>query len=281
MREKIELVVKSLLEADAVVIAASNGLSISEGYHLFAENKAFVELLGDFRQKYGIRSLLQGMFYNYPTEEEKWTLWSRIIWKYTNQYEPSETMKALHSLVRDKPYFIVTTNGEGHFEKTGFAEEQIFEIEGSSLWMRCANNCTHALYPTENEVFKLHLIESQRKLQREDLPICPTCGGPMQINYAVDGGFCFDYSKHAAYNQFLQAYQHKKVVILELGIGYRNTLIKAPLMEFVSTAPQATYITINKGEVYIKESIKEQSIGFDGDITEIIPQVAQLYQLSK
>ena len=33
--------------ADAILIAASNGLSISEGYHLFADNPAFRELFSD------------------------------------------------------------------------------------------------------------------------------------------------------------------------------------------------------------------------------------------
>ena len=34
-------------EADAILIGASNGLSITEGLHLFADNAAFDELFGD------------------------------------------------------------------------------------------------------------------------------------------------------------------------------------------------------------------------------------------
>ena len=33
-------------EADAILIGASNGLSITEGLHLFADNAAFDDLLG-------------------------------------------------------------------------------------------------------------------------------------------------------------------------------------------------------------------------------------------
>lgn len=65
--------------ADAILIAASNGLSISEGYHLFADNPAFRELFSDFRTKYGIRCIIQGMTYPYKTEEETWAFWSRLI----------------------------------------------------------------------------------------------------------------------------------------------------------------------------------------------------------
>ena len=38
-------------EADAILIGASNGLSITEGLRLFADNAAFDELFGDFKQK--------------------------------------------------------------------------------------------------------------------------------------------------------------------------------------------------------------------------------------
>ena len=40
-------------EADAILIGASNGLSITEGLHLFADNAAFERLFGDFKRKYG------------------------------------------------------------------------------------------------------------------------------------------------------------------------------------------------------------------------------------
>ena len=44
-------IVNKLKEADAILIGASNGFSISEGLHIFADNEAFEEVFGD-----GIRS---------------------------------------------------------------------------------------------------------------------------------------------------------------------------------------------------------------------------------
>lgn len=52
---------EALRKADAILIGASNGLSISEGLHLFADNAAFAALFGDFQKKYGLTCLLQGM----------------------------------------------------------------------------------------------------------------------------------------------------------------------------------------------------------------------------
>lgn len=71
MDKVISEVIQKLEEADAVLIGASNGLSISEGLHLFADNQAFEELFGDLKRKYGLSCILQGMGARWPSEEEK------------------------------------------------------------------------------------------------------------------------------------------------------------------------------------------------------------------
>ena len=80
-------------EADAILIGASNGLSITEGLHLFADNAAFDELFGDFKQKYGLHCILQGMMAGWPSEEEKWAFWARLIHHYCGQYRPIRTLR--------------------------------------------------------------------------------------------------------------------------------------------------------------------------------------------
>ena len=42
---EIKEIAEKIREADAVLIGASNGLSITEGLHLFADNQAFEDLL--------------------------------------------------------------------------------------------------------------------------------------------------------------------------------------------------------------------------------------------
>lgn len=63
MEKVYQIIREKIKTADAVLIGASNGLSISEGYHLFADNQAFRELFPEVREKYGIRCLLQGIKY--------------------------------------------------------------------------------------------------------------------------------------------------------------------------------------------------------------------------
>ena len=49
-------------EADGILIGASNGLSIAEGYNIFADDAWFQENMGDFREKYGLRLSLIHIF---------------------------------------------------------------------------------------------------------------------------------------------------------------------------------------------------------------------------
>lgn len=107
-------------EADAILIGASNGLSITEGLHLFEDNQAFEDLFSDFKQKYGLRCILQGMGARWPSEEEKWAFWARLIHHYCGEYKPTPVMQDLRAIVGDKDYFIITSNGECHFELCGF-----------------------------------------------------------------------------------------------------------------------------------------------------------------
>lgn len=77
------------------------------------------------------------------------------------------------------------------------------------------------------------------------------------------------------FQNFVQKYHGKKLVVLELGIGWRNQLIKAPLMNLVKKEPYAVYITINKGEIYIPDEIVAKSYGLDGDMTEILERLKE------
>ena len=52
---EIKEIEERIREADPVLIGASNGLSITEGLHLFADNQAFEDLFGDLKKKYGLR----------------------------------------------------------------------------------------------------------------------------------------------------------------------------------------------------------------------------------
>lgn len=270
-------IIETLQDADALVITASNGLSITEGLNLFASDLAFSNLFGDFQRKYGLYSLLEGCFYPFPTEEEKWAWWSRLIWHYSGTYTGSPVMKALKRLAQGKPHFIVTTNGEMHFELAGFAPEAIYEIEGSWKHMQCARGCHPELYPVMGLVRQMAEQQREGQVPAELVPRCPKCGAPMNIHMAVSKAFIPNAAAEERFQRFLEARHNQKLVVLELGVGPRSQMLKAPLMELVYREPRAFYLTFNKGQIYIPPQIGDKSMGVDGPLSDTFEKLMDVF----
>ncbi|MDD3367949.1 MAG: NAD-dependent protein deacetylase, SIR2 family [Lachnospiraceae bacterium] len=264
-------IIEKIKNADTILIGASNGLSITEGLHLFADNQAFQDVFGDLKTKYGLRNILDGFFYNWKSDEEKWGFTSRLIEHYSGSYMPSQVMQNLRKLVGDKPYFVVTSNGEGHFEQSGFDANKVYEVEGNWIEMQCSRKCHTRTYPVMEAIHKMAEKEQGGIVPTECIPHCPKCGATMELYNAQPPKEEIVQN----WNQFLQEYHGKNMVILELGIGWRNQLIKAPLMKLTAQEENATYITINLGEIYITDNIKEKSFGLDGYLDTILNQLAE------
>lgn len=279
MHEQYTEVINKINEADGVLIGASNGLSISEGIHIFAENEAFLKNFGDFRDRYGFRSIIQGCFYPFPSEEEKWAYFSRLYDYFLYKNGASPVMRNLYKLVKDKNFYVVTSNIDDHFRQAGFPIERLFEIEGNCRNLQCKHGCHNQIYPGDITLSKMAQIQENGSIPSESIPKCPECGGLMQIHVEVDRNFLKGeawQTSYQAYRDFFEQMHGKKLVLLELGVGARNQLIKAPFMNLTNVEENVTYITLNKGELYIPQEIADKSIGIDGDTAEVLHRLAQL-----
>ena len=178
---EIQRAAQAIKDADALLIGASNGLSIAEGYHIFANNEMFRRQFGDIQQKYGIRSVIEGCFFHYPCEADRREFLHRLIQYWVTDYRPSQVV----------------------------------------------------------------------------------------LNTPIVG-------KSREANAFIDHYHSKRLVILELGIGSRNRLIKLPLMQLAAREPQAVYITLNLAqELYIPNELTHKSIGLAGDIAVTLQKLKE------
>ncbi len=259
--------------ADAILVSAANGFSITEGIHLFANNQALEDVFGDYKRKYGLNSLLQGMMGQWPSEEEKWAFWSRLVKHYCVDYKSTQLMDDLEAIVKEKDYFIITSNGEQHFELSGFDEDKIYEVEGDWLHLQCGKACHNEFYPWSELAAKMAEAQMDGKVPTEMIPHCPKCGAPMQIHAQIDHSFLPNEKANEDFQKFLRKHHGKKLVVLELGIGARNQLIKAPLMNLVMREENAHYITINLGELFIPGQISDRSVGLDGYLSEMLSDI--------
>ena len=131
--EDIARLTEAVKEAEAIVIGGGAGLSTSAGFTYSGER--FEKYFGDFKEKYHIRDMYSGGFYPYSTLEEYWAWWSRHI--YYNRYvdAPKPVYPALYEMVKDKNYFVLTTNVDHQFQKAGFDKKRLFYTQGDyGLW---------------------------------------------------------------------------------------------------------------------------------------------------
>lgn len=274
--EQYVQIAEKIREAESILIGASNGLSIAEGYNIFDNDQRFRSHFSDFQRKYGIRSLIQGSFGGFGTENEMWSYYSRMAYHYMYNTQPSSLMQTLYALVKDKPHFVVTSNTDDHFAMAGFDRKSIFEIEGNMKDMQCVRGCHDKVYSNREAVCAMQEHEQGMEIPTQYLPKCPVCGGPMQLHVPVNQAFVRDEDwkmQSERYMDFIDGFHSKKLLILEFGVGARNQLIKAPFMKLAYSVPEAFYITFNKGEVYILPQIQDKAMGIDGDLSVILPEV--------
>ena len=273
----LERLKKALEEADAVLIGAGAGLSTAAGYVYSGER--FEKYFSDFREKYGFDNMYYGGFYPYKTPEEFWGFWSRYI--YINRYEPipKDTYAKLFSLVKDKDYFVLTTNVDHCFQRAGFDKKRLFYTQGDYGLFQCSLPCRQETYDNEDMIIAMHATEKDGKISTELIPKCPHCGRPLTTNLRADNKFVEDEGWHAAnarYGDFLRRHEGLKVLYLELGVGANTpVIIKYPFWQYTAENPQATYACLNLGEAVAPLQIEKQAILLDGDIDEVLTALSE------
>lgn len=274
--ELIGRLAAALSEADSVVIGAGAGLSVSAGFTYTGER--FEKYFGDFARRYGITDIYSGGFYPYETLEEYWAWWSRHI--YYNRYvdAPKPVYERLWQLVKDKDYFVLTTNVDHQFQKAGFDKRRLFYTQGDYGLFQCSKPCCQKTY--DNEAAIRSMVEQQRgmKIPSKLIPHCPVCGAPMTVNLRIDGTFVQDEGWEEAgrrYTEFIRSHRKGKVLYLELGVGGNTpVIIKYPFWKMTAENPDAVYVCINYGEAVCPADLKGQAICINDDINRVFTQLA-------
>ncbi|HRU98546.1 MAG TPA: Sir2 silent information regulator family NAD-dependent deacetylase [Ruminococcus sp.] len=272
---EIDCLKNEIETADAIVIGAGAGLSTAAGFTYSGER--LHEYFGDFVEKYGFRDMYSGGFYPFPTPEEQWAYWSRYI--YINRYMDVDngTYKRLFELVKDKDYFVITTNVDHQFQKAGFDKHRLFYTQGDyGLW-QCSEPCHQKTYDNEKTVRKMFEQQKDMRVPSELVPHCPVCGKPMSMNLRADDTFVEDDGWHKAaerYDNFIRTRSGQHILFLELGVGMNTpVIIKYPFWKMTYANPKAVYACLNFGEAFAPDEISEQSICINGDIREVLLKI--------
>lgn len=224
-----------------MVIGAGAGLSTSAGFTYSGER--FERYFSDFAKQYGFTDMYSGGFYPFQTLEEYWAYWSRYIWINRYQNAPKPVYEQLYDLVKEKDYFVLTTNVDHCFQKAGFDKHRLFYTQGDYGLFQCSRPCHEETY--DNEEIIRRMLESQGytvatgktegSLTAETMPAksqknqsryqelrtpepgtlkmqipsdlvlhCPKCGRPMTMNLRCDDTFVQDEGWHRASERYAE-----------------------------------------------------------------------------
>ena len=282
---------RALEAAPAVLIGAGAGLSASAGFAYGGEQ--FHRYFADFEEKYDFHDMYSGGFYPFPTLEEHWAYWSRFI--FLNRYcdPPKPVYQNLLELVRNKDYFVLTTNVDHCFQKVGFDKHRLFYTQGDyGLW-QCSKPCHDKAYDNQDVVRQM--VEAQgfqitdrglelpagnlpkMSVPAEMVPYCPKCGAPMAMNLRADNTFVQDegwYIAAGRYDDFVRRHEDTPILYLELGVGMNTPgIVKFSFWRMTAENPKAVYACVNLGEAKAPREIANRSICIDGDIGEVLKKL--------
>ena len=287
--ERLARLKKEFETADAIVVGAGAGLSTSAGFSY--GGRRFDTYFFDFAKRFGIRDMYSGGFYPFPDDETRWAWWARHI--YYNRYidAPKPVYQELYGLVKDKDYFVITTNVDHMFQKAGFDKKRLFYTQGDYGLFQSVDPHIQKTYDNEEWVMKameaqgfvkdaagvFQVPEDKRLAMRiptELIPKCPDDGSEVVMNLRSDDSFVEDAGWHtasAAYSDFLSRHEGLHVLYVELGVGANTpVIVKYPFWQMTMENEKAVYACLNYGEAFCPREIEDRSICIDGDIGEVI-----------
>lgn len=271
--EQVRLMVEHIQEAGAIVVGAASGMSAAAGFrHYYEHDNDFADNLGEFERKYGYRNSFDGFYYRYHTSEERWAFLARNLCMILDA-ETGQPYYDLHDILKDKNYYILTTNQDTQFTRV-FPEEKISAIQGDWRYFQCGHRCHDGLYDSVETLHKLNdAIDADLRVPSKMIPHCPKCGAEMEpwvrSRVFLEGEkYREEYSK---LNMFLKANVHKNVLFLELGVGRMTPMfIQEPFWNMTYSLPNAFYITINPRDALVPKELKKKGLAIHEDIAKVL-----------
>lgn len=153
-----------------------------------------------------------------------------------------------------------------------------FGTQGSYSKLQCAEACHDRLYDNEELVKKMiKQTDSNLRIPSELVPVCPVCGEKMEVNLRKDAYFVQDntwYEQNRAYDNFVESMKEKKVVLLELGVGFNTpTIIRFPFEQMTLQNKNWNLVRINKDNITTWFDIDDKAILVEDDIDNVIREL--------
>lgn len=171
-----------------------------------------------------------------------------------------EAYHRLYENIKDKDYFLVTTVTDGLIWKTELDPERIVAPCGNRNLVQCGNACV-------KEVWKKTEVSGT---------VCPHCGAPLventiQAENYVEEGYLPMWEK---YQKWLSATLNRKLLVLELGEGFRTpTVIRWPFEKTVFFNRKSRMFRVHGSLCQVSREIGERAVPVAENSAEFIRRI--------
>lgn len=203
-----------------------------------------------------------------------WGFWAQHIHHIRYKAKALQPYRDLFEIVREKDYFLCSTNVDGQLEKAGFDKRKIFAPQGDYALFQCEKPCSQDVYDNKAMIdTMLENMVSPLDINEQDTPHCLRCGRFLIPNLRCD--YRFVEKPHMenlqAYQEFLDKSEDNKLVLLELGVGFNTPgIIRLPFERITADAANAKLIRINFEDANVNPNIQSRSISIREDIQQVL-----------
>lgn len=194
------------------------------------------------------------------------------------QAPAGQCYKDLYHILKNKPYFILTTNVDIQLPKV-FSKDAFWHYQGDFRYLQCSQPCCDELFDSKPYIEYMKSSMHNLSVSSTSLPRCPYCHRIM-VPWVQDDTFMYPkswYEKQAKFEQFVKTYQDKKLVLLELGVGDMTpSIIKFPFWKLLQEHPNIQMIQVNHKKSDIPAFLHKQNHFYQMDITDFTTQLKEL-----
>ena len=208
-------------KADYLIITAGAGMGVDSGLPDFRGVEGFWRAY-PFAKKLNIRfEELANPIWFEQKPHLAWAFYGHRLNLY-RETTPHNGFNILLDIAKSKKdYFVITSNVDGQFQKTGFSEDKIDEIHGSIHYLQCIDyKCKSGIWSAKDTTIKVDL---ENFVAKEPLPHCPNCKKVARPNILMFSDFNWNSKRENKQRENLEKFLNKinkeKVAIIEFGAG--------------------------------------------------------------
>lgn len=273
----VEIIANYIKNSKRVLIGGGAGLSASAGID-YTDTNTFLKLFPRWAEK-GYRMQYEFIGFKGWTEGERWAYWATHVNHVFYEFPPSPVYRKIHDIVKGKDFYVITSNADGMFIKSGFEPDRVFQAQGNYERLMCMKSCTKETWDAKPFIDRAITNIDHETFSVSDpsaIPACPSCGGPMTVAFR----------RREEYRQWARNYQDwidnimdRKLTVMEFGVGFNTPgVIRRPFEYLVYSHNDVLFVRVNRSyqnyantaHPEIPHEIQHKSISINDDAGRII-----------